>query len=148
MVKTGAGLVAARVDDDLPALQSVYLLHCSRDPDAPDEDALAALLCSALLGAYACYRWTAQKKVQPQLTLAELRALPVPSGLPVAEWRAIAELARARRLAHDTHDVSRLERALDERIAGAYGLVLDVQLEALRPALDALPRSQRPAWWR
>ncbi|MCX7044608.1 MAG: hypothetical protein NTX50_03845 [Candidatus Sumerlaeota bacterium] len=75
VVKTGRRLVAARDDERLACLQSVYCL-CPRDERS-------AALLEAWLNSDRC-AWlvektiTAYKKLMPQITQAELLALPVP----------------------------------------------------------------------
>jgi hypothetical protein len=141
-VKTGAGPVAAVAADDLPALQSVYVLHArpSLDPDG-----IVAVVCSALVTAYVYYAWTSGKRLQPQLTIDNVRAVPFPAraeGLPagLARLGALVRAARRGRRAGR-------ERAIDDEVARLFGLSLDEWLPALAPALGALPASQRPRWW-
>ncbi|MBI5479285.1 MAG: N-6 DNA methylase [Deltaproteobacteria bacterium] len=158
VVKTGAGPVAAVAADDLPALQSVYLLHLL---PGTDPDGVVAIVCSALVTVYAWYAWTSGKRLQPQLTLGNVRALPFPvrratPALLVALGdrvralrRDLGRLARAASGAGSTlaATVRAQERTIDEEVARWFGLSLDEWLPELRPALDALPASQRPRWW-
>jgi hypothetical protein len=142
-VKTGAGPVAAVAADDLPALQSVYVLHAR---PGLDPDGVVAVACSALVTAYAYYAWTSGKRLQPQLTLANLRALPFPADADGLE-AALARLGRLVRAGGRGRRAER-ERAIDDGVARLFGLSLEEWLPALAPALDALPASQRPRWWR
>ena len=141
-VKTGAGPVAAVAADDLPALQSVYVLHAR---PALDPDGIVAVVCSALVTAYAWYAWTSGKRLQPQLTLDNVRSLPFPARAAGLE----AGLARLGSLvrAVGCDGVAERERAIDDEVARLFGLSLEEWLPTLAPALDALPASQRPRWW-
>ncbi len=146
-VKTGAGPVVARVDDDLPALQSVYVLHLR---DGLDLDGAAAVIAGALSCAYAFYRWTSGKRLQPQLTIDDVRALPFPpldEDLPALLARLGDRVRSLRALLDDQPAAARAERALDDAVAAAFGLTLDEWMPLLAGALDNLPRSQRPRWW-
>jgi hypothetical protein len=157
VVKTGAGPVAAVCEDDGPALQSVYLLH---PLPGVDPDGVVGIVCSALVTAYAFYAWTSGKRLQPQLTLGNVRALPFPvrRATPArlaalgdrvrALRRALGRPARAAaQRARASAAVRQQERGLDDEVARLFGLSLDEWLPELRPALDALPVSQRPRWW-
>ncbi len=147
VVKTGAGLVAAPCRADHPALQSLYLLHL--DPACGlDEDAAAGLLCSALLTAYAYCRWTSGKRLQPQLTIGAVRALPAPPGDAREGLRAVGEQVRALRglFPAGGRAIARRERAIDEAVAEAFGLDLAEWTPLLEEALSPLPTSQRPRW--
>jgi len=141
-VKTGAGPVAACVRDDFPALQSVYLLHAQRDVPVR---VVVGFLCSALVTAYIWYQWTSAKRQQPQLTLGNLRSIPLPR-MTAGQAAHLSEAVRAVEEA-DEVDLPERERRVDELVAQMYGISLESSAEILAPALDAIPSSQRPSWW-
>ena len=148
-VKTGAGPVASTCDDDLPVLQSVYTLHLAdRIREQIDEDAVVAVLCSAVLGAYAWHRWTFGKRLQPQLTLDNLRCLPMPSleTLAAASDELSRFVSRIRSGLTSGADVTGLERDLDRRVASLYGLEFRLWEPMLEATLRKLPASQRSRW--
>jgi len=137
--------VAAVAEDDFPALQSVYLLH---PQPWLDPYALAAVLGSAVVAAYAYYTWTSLKRLHPQLTLNNVRHLPFPERCPRDALDRMATLGRKIAKEPDGEACKELERHMDEEVAGCFGLSLVECLPLLAPALDALPPSQRPRWWR
>lgn len=147
-VKTGAGPVAAATTDDLPALQSVYILHLRDDlPDYVTPDAVAALLCSALVTAYCYYRWTSCKGLQPQFTIGNVKSIPLPAirDEDALLFRAMDKGVKQIRTHPDRG--SPVDRTLDEAVARLYGVDLGQCEMTLAPALNALPPSQRPRWW-
>lgn len=162
VVKTGAGPVAAASLESTPVLQSVYVLHLSANPRV-SENAVAGIVSSALVTVYVYYEWTSGKRTQPQLTIGEIRALPVPDPArsPPALWRRLdARVASVRSLLEKLdggvqsisprsleRQLIRDEREIDRLVARLYGLELDECLPALEPALARLPRSQRPRWF-
>jgi hypothetical protein len=149
-VKTGAGPVAATCDDDLPVLQSVYTLHLAdRVRERIDEDAVVAILCSALLATFCWHRWTFGKRVQPQFTIANVRQLPLPplDTLAAASEELSRTVSRIRTGLASRTDVTRLERELDERVASLYGLTWEDWEPVVMNALDKLPPSQRSSWF-
>ena len=141
-VKTGAGPVAACVEDDLPALQSVYLLHVV--PDVP-VDVVVGIICSAMVTAYSWYQWTSAKRQQPQFTLGNVRAIPLPR-VTAADARQLCAAVSAAVQA-DADGAAAAQHAVDQIVARLYGVDLDEVAPLLKPALDAIPPSQRPAWW-
>ncbi|MEO1266981.1 MAG: N-6 DNA methylase [Myxococcota bacterium] len=143
VVKTGSTPVAAADIGHTVVLQSVYILHLA--PHTPwDPWTLAATLASAWLGVYTLYRWTAVKAVQPQLTLANVRALPLPNTL---DFDALRPLARRLHDANLTaQERTALEHQCDTVIGAGFGLDLDHWELRLATALRSLPASQRPCW--
>jgi len=141
-VKTGAGPVAACVRDDFPALQSVYLLH--PEADVPVQ-LVVGILCSALVTAYSWYQWTSAKRQQPQFTLGNLRSIPLPR-VSRAEAEALCQAVRDAEQA-SPQTAPACEYAVDQLVARLYGVRLKDTLPLVAPALDAIPPSQRPAWW-
>jgi len=141
-VKTGAGPVAARVKDDFPSLQSVYLLHV--EDDVPVQ-VVVGLLCSALITAYSWYQWTSAKRQQPQFTLGNLRSIPLPR-VTAPDAKALCHAVAAAEVA-TAETAPACEYAVDQIVARLYGVELEAIFALLRPALDAIPPSQRPAWW-
>lgn len=151
LVKTGAGLVAAPSTDDWPVLQSVYVLRLAPTTKTLlTEPLLAALLCSAVLTAYAWFRWTAAKAIHPQLTLRDVAELPLPAPAALAAARPeLLSLTEALTLAPQRTSAAELaaaDRALDERVAALYGLRFDDWEPLLLEALTALPSRQRSRW--
>lgn len=158
-VKTGAGPVAGRCLDNLPALQSLYVLHL-RDTAVQtgiDDLVVVAVLCSAAVGAYAFFRWTSGKLLQPQLTIANVRRLPVPA---LSELRRVA--APLRVLAQQVEDIvtepqararsssrerigriGELESAIDRLVWEAFGMVDTDWTSIITGAQSRLPFSQR-----
>lgn len=166
LVKTGGGLVAAASTDPLPVLQSVYVLHLTTAARARiGEAVLAAVLSSAVVTAYAWYRWTSGKALHPQLTLGNVRELPLPTLPALAAARA--ELAallvprtpsppeppRSPQRAGQAGAAPALprpiaaERALDERVAELFGMDFRVWEPIIFQALAALPPTQRSGWF-
>jgi hypothetical protein len=156
-VKTGASIVAATCLSDDPVLQSVYTLHLS--PAARrfmDEDALVGVLCSAWVTAWTWYSWTSGKKLQPQITIGNVRVVPFPAhpdpdtlariGAAVREIRDRLDRCDGGRAAADPQ-VAHMEREVDEAVGRLYGLALEDHLDVITPALAALPPSQRPRWF-
>lgn len=141
-VKTGAGPVAARVPDDFPALQSVYMLHVV--PEVPTE-VVVGIICSALITAYSWYQWTSAKRQQPQFTLGNLRSIPLPR-VSASQASVLVEAVRRAEQASQA-DAAAAEYRVDELIAQLYGLSLGEIIPLLSPALNTIPASQRPAWW-
>jgi len=159
-VKTGAGPVAAPCYDDLPALQSVYLLHLSRRPGAVCPDVLAAVLCSAPVTAYAFFTWTSGKLLQPQFTIDNVKALPVPaldratSGAirratgTLRELLARGEGASPRAVRERlAAEAASAEMEVDALVCGAFRIRLEAWKGVLGEAFQSLPASQRPRWW-
>jgi len=150
-VKTGAGPVASTCRDDLPVLQSVYTLHLA-DPirERIDEDAVVAVLCSALLATYCWHTWTFGKRLQPQFTLGNLRRLPLPNlaTLAAASGDLACRVRRIRGGIAEGIDVGPIERELDARVAQLYGLELAEWDPLMATALSKLPSSQRSRWRR
>ena len=143
VVKTGSTPVAAADSGSAIVLQSVYVLHTA--PGGPwDPWTLAATLASAWLGCYALFRWTAVKAVQPQMTLGNVRALPLPPRLDFAALRPIAR--RLHQLAPDDEGRAALERRCDQLVGEGFGVTLQEWAPRLRAALAPLPATQRPAW--
>ncbi len=157
-VKTGAGPVSAVANDSVPVLQSVYTLHLDPVRAAGwDEFTLTAVINSALVTAYAYYMWTYGKLQQPQFTLLNVRALPIPTNPP----KVLSDLARRlETLVKTSHSVgapgrvqahsaqiARVEHEIDEQVAKAFGLSLKDWESFFRPAFAQLPESQRPRWW-
>jgi len=158
VVKTGGGIVAAASEEPCPVLQSVYVLHLTAAARAQvGEATLAAVLSSAVLTTYAWFRWTSGKALHPQLTLGNVRELPLPplAVLAAARPRIAALLAppgpqRARlpgAPALDAGPSAAGERALDERVAELYGTDLSTWEHLIASALAALPPAQRSRWF-
>jgi len=158
VVKTGGGIVAAASEQPYPVLQSVYVLHLTAAARAQvDEATLAAVLSSAVLTTYAWFRWTSGKALHPQLTLGNVRELPLPplATLAAARPRLAARLtprgpARGRPPRAPMLDAgagAAVERALDERVAELYGMDLCTWEHLIAPALAALPPAQRSRWF-
>ncbi len=157
VVKTGAAVVAATSLDDTPVLQSIYCLHLSEPAQACwDEDAVVGVLCSAWVTAWTWYSWTSGKKQQPQLTLGNVKAIPLPADPDAAKLRTISKAVQTlcTQLTDPCSDAETQQRilqqtewALDTAVGELYGLQLDRWLDVLRPALSRLPRSQRPRWF-
>jgi hypothetical protein len=158
-VKTGAGPVACRCDDSLPTLQSVYVVKTT-DQHPEFIDAVVGVLCSAIVTAYCYYEWTSLKLLQPQFTQGNLGSLPMPE----VDTELVAALApRVARIRADVRALdaaidpavvnslrarmATVERELDVEVARAFGLELEDWLDAITPALNRLPVSQRPRWW-
>ena len=157
-VKTGAGPVAAPCDDDLPALQSVYLLHLGPRAGALSAEVLAAVLCSAPVTAYSFFLWTSGKLLHPQFTIDNVRALPVPfldeagAGKVAAPVRRLRSLLAREEAAAASHrpgaDLTAAEREVDALVCAAFGTRLEDLEEVLGAAFEMLPETQRPRWWR
>ena len=158
-VKTGAGPVAAVSVDDIPALQSVYVLHTLNE-DIDAVHGICAVLCSAVVTAYSFYKWTSGKLLQPQFTIGNLRSMPFPNA--PGDWLVDVGreaqkigplLERASQTSIPGRRQSTLEMAaemelrIDRLVAIAFGLDLETELAVISPALRSLPRSQRPRWF-
>jgi len=161
LVKTGAGIVAAASDDPLPALQSIYVLHLTDAARSRvGEAVLAAVLSSAPLTAYAWYRWTSGKALHPQLTLGNVRELPLPTLAALAAARSeLAALlappppspqARSEPEPGTAPFLARpiaAERALDERVVELFSMDFIDWEPLISLALAALPPAQRSRWF-
>ncbi|MBN2195860.1 MAG: hypothetical protein JW751_23790 [Polyangiaceae bacterium] len=162
IVKTGGGLVAASSGEAWPVLQSLYVLRLSEAArSVVSETALSAILCSAVLTAYVWFRWTSGKALHPQLTLGNVRDLPLPARSALAEGRAALEALVSALVPTPRAEgrepggaagrgskaaVTTTERAIDERVADLYGLRLCDWEPLLQTTLAELPASQRSAW--
>jgi hypothetical protein len=76
VVKTGARVVAARDDNSVVTMQSVYSLH--RKLEGVDYDALLGLLNSRAVRFFVSKTFTAYKLLFPQLNQTTLESVPLP----------------------------------------------------------------------